>query len=79
MAQINDLIFEKLVAFDGTVNDKLLAWLQSLGATSAQLNDAWVEVIGTPSINDGQLAFYKAGGATSDNLSDAKFEFWEAF
>jgi len=79
MSQLNDLIFTKLSAFDGTVSDKLLAWLQSLGATSNHINDAWIEVAGVGHINDVKLAYYKSNGATSDNIMDAEIEFWEAF
>lgn len=46
MALINDLKFSKLgtAGFTGAVRDRELAWLQSIGATSNNINDAWREM-----------------------------------
>lgn len=78
MSQTNDLEYTALglLGFEGSLNDRELAWLQGEGATSNQLNDAWLEVIATTAINDGKLAYFLANGGTGDHINDAENSFW---
>lgn len=67
MTTINDqkrnvLLFRGIV---GTVSDQMLVYLQSVGATSDSLPDAWIEVL-------------KAKGATGNTRQDLWFNYLRA-
>lgn len=78
MATINDCKFNALrtLGFTGAINDMELAWLQSLGATSGQVNDAWLEVAGAGQFNDQVMAYMITEGAVGDQFNDVKLDFW---
>lgn len=49
MAALNDVKFDRLGAlgFVGSLNDRELRWLQSIGAVGDAINDAWLSLDGT--------------------------------
>lgn len=84
MATVNDLKFTALGALGhtGTVRERELSWLQSLGATSDTYNDAWREVglTVTPAggdLNELKQAYFLANGGTGESYSDIEYSFWE--
>lgn len=83
MPTINDSKYEALIGlgFTGQIQDMELAYLQTLGATSDDLNDAWLEVAGgTPNedqYNDAILAYMLANGGTGDSYNDVQDSYWE--
>lgn len=78
MSQINDCKHEALTlaGFEGAVNEQELAWLQSQGATSNQLNDAWLQVAGSGAINEQVMAYMVLAGAVGNSFSDVQKDFW---
>ncbi len=78
--QINDCIRTALGGV-GQINDLLLVYYQTNGATAGQINDAEHEfliaqgVIGTEQVNDMWLEFLTAQGYTGA-LNDMLYQFW---
>lgn len=67
------------MGFSGHVNDRLVLWLQSEGATSDDLNDAWLEMLAskgyTGQLNDAWYALLGFLGYTGQ-LNDRELAFW---
>ncbi|MEH6637111.1 MAG: hypothetical protein V7700_16445 [Halioglobus sp.] len=89
MPSLNDEKFAALRTqlFTGAMPDMTLQWLQANGATSANVNDAWREMlaatlVGTPigQRNDDWRALLIEQGmdvaAGSDQLNDMSLAFW---
>ncbi|NRA42584.1 MAG: hypothetical protein HRU21_09810 [Pseudomonadales bacterium] len=80
MTAINDAKFDALVGqgFTGSNNDMELAFLQSLGATANQINDAWLEVAGAfgDQINDAKTAYMVSQGAVGDSVESIYLDYW---
>ena len=80
--QINDLIFLALAAFTGeTLNERLISWLKSEGATGSQLTDLWnsffdVKVITGTTYNDRMVKWLLSEGATGDTFNDLQYSYW---
>jgi len=75
--------FLKAHGYTGAVNEQLLAWLQNNGATSNQLNDAWMEFLAaqgsaTGTLNDRKLDYFFSvvGGVVPKTLPDLEREYW---
>lgn len=66
----------KALALSGTNDDMEVEWLQSLGATSGQVNDAWLEVAGAGAYNDQVMAYMILQGAVGATFNDVEFDFW---
>ena len=81
MTTLNDAEFDALGAlgFTGHRNDRELAWLQSLGATSDNLNDAWAEYLDGQGFT-GQItnARYEWLGSLGyiGHLNQRLYDFW---
>lgn len=78
MPQLNDCKFNALVdlGFVGSIDDMELQFLQSIGATSNHVNDAWVQVAGGGQFNDAVMAWMIGEGAVGFTLTDVKNDYW---
>jgi hypothetical protein len=81
MTSLVDIRFAKLreLGFSGSTSDMVLAWLQSYGATSGAVTDAWMEVLGligfTGQRNDAWFTLLGVEGYTG-SLNDREIQFW---
>lgn len=78
MAATNDAIYTKLVAYPGSINDKLMAWLKAGGATGGSLKDLWMDYLSAypGTFNDRLNAWLDAQGASGSTVSDKYNDYW---
>lgn len=81
MTTLNDARFQALLdqGFTGATNDMMVPWLQLNGATSSNINDAWLEMLVFQGFsghrNDAWYALLGSLGYTGQ-LNDRELAFW---
>lgn len=85
MPNVNDKKLESLQTSlsvtGGNIDDHEIAWLQSHGATSDQINEAWREVMllngaSSPNVNDAAKEFLDTIGTPYGHITDSWWWFW---
>lgn len=85
MPNVNDKKLESLQTSlsitGGHIDDLEIQWLQSHGATSNQINEAWREVMllngaTSPNVNDAAKEFLDTIGTPYGHITDSWWWFW---
>ena len=82
MQQINDLIFQKLSAFEGSVDDKINSWLANETGQQGDTADLWTLMFQQAGIdtqrNDAAYAWLELQGHTEPALGDRWYTYWSS-
>ena len=87
MSTLNDALLAKLSAFDGTYNERQMAWLISMLAvapdSNAALDDLWAQFLAQEGYSSGttqeNMTAYMAaiiGGSPAGTTNDIQLHFW---